>query len=216
MLPSRRDRLLCPRMPATLSLLLRLSQDLTRWRGSGGPAFPKGGVEKEEAPVYYGEGNRETRREIMEENRPAETTVYEDSHFLLQGSEECGIPGYLVLRMKGKREGAGGLTPQESSALGAMISRAVRAIDRTVVPERVYILSFCEVDSQLHFHLFPRTGWLLREYWRAHGGEGEAVDGPALFQWAKRTFLPGAVLPTEEPTAEALLPALRGAMEGRL
>ena len=152
----------------------------------------------------------------MEENRPAETTVYEDSHFLLQGSEECGIPGYLVLRMKGKREGAGGLTPQESSTLGTTISRAVLSIEMTVNHERNYILSFCEVDSQLHFHLFPRTGWLLREYWRAHGGEGEAVDGPALFQWAKRTFLPGAVLPTEEPTAEALLPALRGAMEGRL
>ena len=152
----------------------------------------------------------------MEKNRPLETTVYEDPHFLLEQSGECGIPGYLVLRMKGKREGAGGLTPQESSALGAMISRAVRAIDLIVAPERVYILSFCEVDSQLHFHLFPRTGWLLREYWRAHGGDGEAVDGPALFQWAKRTFLPGAVLPTEEPTAEALLPALRGAMEGRL
>lgn len=152
----------------------------------------------------------------MEKNRPLETTVYEDPHFLLEQSGECGIPGYLVLRMKGKREGAGGLTPQESSTLGTTISRAVRAIELTVRPERIYILSFCEVDSQLHFHLFPRTGWLLREYRRANGGEGEAVDGPALFQWAKRSYLPGAALPAEGRSVEALLPALRGVMEEKL
>ena len=98
----------------------------------------------------------------------------------------------------------------------ATVGEGDGTIELTVRPERIYILSFCEVDSQLHFHLFPRTGWLLREYRRANGGEGEAVDGPALFQWAKRSYLPGAALPAEGRSVEALLPALRGVMEEEL
>ena len=135
--------------------------------------------------------------------------IYQDALITLEHSAESAIPGYLVLRMKGPETGLAGLAPEQAEALGVILSRAARAIEQAVGAERVYVLSFCEVERRLHFHLFPRTAWLLREYHRANGGEGAAVNGPLLFEWARKTFVPGRPLPAGTPDSETVAGILR-------
>ena len=125
--------------------------------------------------------------------------IYKNGLYTLEQSAECAVPGYLILRLKGPETSLAGLATEQAKALGEALSRAVRAIEQAAGADRVYILSFCEVERRLHFHLFPRTAWLLREYRKANGGESEAINGPLLFEWARKTFVPGHPLPAGMP-----------------
>jgi len=139
------------------------------------------------------------------------SSIFESEMFSLERSVECPIPGYLILRLKGPEESLAELAPQTARALGELLARTAAAIEKTVKAERVYLLSFCEVDLRLHFHLFPRTAWLLKEYRRANGGKGEAVNGPKLFEWARNAFGPGSRVPQgiiDSETAGATMRAI--------
>ena len=46
---------------------------------------------------------------------------------------------------------------------------------------------FAEETRSVHFHLFPRTRWLLSQYAASHSVDRD-VSGPQLFDWARRTF----------------------------
>jgi diadenosine tetraphosphate (Ap4A) HIT family hydrolase len=87
--------------------------------------------------------------------------VYADDLVTVEVSQECGVPGYLVLRLRPPGASLPGLDPAAAARVGAALATAASAIERVVAAERVYLLSFCEVEPQLHFHLFPRTRWLL-------------------------------------------------------
>lgn len=125
--------------------------------------------------------------------------IFEDELFRLEQSAECPIPGYLILRLKGPETGFAQLPPETAKLLGEMLARAAAAIEQAVKPERVYVLSFCEVEPRLHFHLFPRTAWLLKEYFKANDCANDPVNGPMLFEWARNTFSPGSHLPKGTP-----------------
>jgi len=135
--------------------------------------------------------------------------VFEGETITLEQSAECPIPGYLILRLKGPETALAQLPPETALQLGGMLARAVKAIEEAVRPERVYILSFCEVDPRLHFHLFPRTGWLLKEYFKANDNASDPVNGPMLFEWARSTFGPGSHVPRGTPVMEAACAAMR-------
>jgi diadenosine tetraphosphate (Ap4A) HIT family hydrolase len=135
--------------------------------------------------------------------------IFEDEIFTLEQSAECSIPGYLILRLKGPETSLAQLRPETATQLGVMLQRAAQAIERAVAAERVYVLSFCEVEPRLHFHLFPRPAWLLGEYVKANGCAAEPVDGPALFAWARRQFGPGSRMPKGAPDNESVRLALR-------
>jgi diadenosine tetraphosphate (Ap4A) HIT family hydrolase len=141
--------------------------------------------------------------------------VLEDDLFTLDDSEESAIPGYLVLRVKAVGATLAGLDATVASRLGGMLATAARAITGAVAAERVYCLSFCELDPRLHFHLFPRTRWLLDAYQQGTGTAGEPVNGPAMFEWARRAFPAGAALPTTAaPDAATARARLRAALAG--
>ena len=125
--------------------------------------------------------------------------IYEDALFSLEQSAECAISGYLILRLKGAETGMAELKADRAKALGDLLARAVRAVEAAVGAERVYVLSFCEVDTRLHFHLFPRTDWLLKEYFKANDCDADPVNGPRLFEWARKTFTAGSRLPEGIP-----------------
>lgn len=139
--------------------------------------------------------------------------VCEDESFTLEHSAECAIPGYLVLRLKGEATSLAQLPTETTLALGKMLARAAKAIEETVGAERVYILSFCEVDRRLHFHLFPRTAWLLKEYHKANFNANEPIDGPMLFAWARSAFGPGSHMPKGTPDAAAAGAAIHAVLE---
>lgn len=134
--------------------------------------------------------------------------------FTLDQSLECTVPGYLVLRLKSGETSLAELEPEKARALGAMLARAAKAIEEAVGAERVYVLSFCEVDRRLHFHLFPRTQWLLREYLRVHPQAWKkTISGPALFEWARQAFVPGNGLTAGIGGGTEVAAAIRAALQ---
>jgi len=79
------------------------------------------------------------------------------------------------------------LSPDAQSALGATLVAATRAIEAVVHSQRVYCALFAEETRSVHFHLFPRSEWLLFSYSRAHPEDTE-ISGPRLMDWARRRF----------------------------
>ncbi|MFA7331796.1 MAG: hypothetical protein WC326_12070 [Candidatus Delongbacteria bacterium] len=136
--------------------------------------------------------------------------LWQDEFCRVTAADFCAWPGYLILRLVGPERSLGGLSAAEAAALGATLARTARALERATGAERVYLLSFAEVDRQLHFHLLPRTR-LLANWWAASCGQdpAAAVDGPALFQWVRATCLTAADLPAGAPARDEILADLR-------
>jgi diadenosine tetraphosphate (Ap4A) HIT family hydrolase len=121
--------------------------------------------------------------------------VFEDDLFTLDHVDSCVVPGYLVLRLKVAADSPSELSAAAAAAFGVMIAHAARAIERATAAERVYCLSFGELDRRLHVHLFPRTPWVLDAYRRATDTHHEPTNGPALFEWARTTLVDAAAVP---------------------
>jgi diadenosine tetraphosphate (Ap4A) HIT family hydrolase len=139
--------------------------------------------------------------------------IYTDEMFTLEQSTECPIPGYLILRLKGPETSLAQLPKKTAQLLGEMLNRAAAAVEQAVQAERVYVLSFCEVEPRLHFHLFPRTAWLLKEYFKANFNANEPIDGPMLFAWARSAFGPGSHVPRGMPGLADAGAAIRAILE---
>ena len=142
-----------------------------------------------------------------------ELLVFEDELFSLEQSAECPIPGYLILRVKGEETALAQMPPETAMQLGAMLARAAAAVERAVQAERVYVLSFCEIEPRLHFHLFPRTAWLLKEYFKANFNADQPIDGPLLFTWARDAFGPGSHMPKGSPDLESACGIMRESLK---
>lgn len=138
--------------------------------------------------------------------------IIENSLLVLEHTRECRVPGYLVLRLKGGETSLSELSPEAARALGEALSAIVRAIEETVGADRVYCLSFAELDRRLHFHLFPRTPWLLEAYRRATLTPDTPVNGPAVFEWARTTYVGDAPLPEAAGTVTDACQTLRVAL----
>ena len=148
----------------------------------------------------------------MSASVPGRLRVFEDELFTADQCETCAVPGYLIVRLKGPAASLAGLEPGSARRLGETLSRVARAIEETVGAERVYCLAFAEIDPRLHFHLFPRTRAVLEAYWRATGSEGEPVNGPKLFEWARSAIVPGKPVPDGLPDVETVCAKLRTAL----
>ncbi|MBE0665095.1 MAG: hypothetical protein E4H23_00985 [Chrysiogenales bacterium] len=138
-----------------------------------------------------------------------ELMIHEDEMFSLEQSATCPIPGYLILRLKGPEASQAQLPKKTAQLLGVMLNRVAGAIEQAVKPERVYVLSFCEIEPRLHFHLFPRTAWLLKEYFKANDCANDPVNGPMLFEWARSAFGPGSQMPQGTPDLETACGIMR-------
>jgi diadenosine tetraphosphate (Ap4A) HIT family hydrolase len=79
------------------------------------------------------------------------------------------------------------LSLDAQDALGVTLATATRAIESIVRPRRVYCALFAEETGSVHFHLFPRSDWLLSSYSRAHP-EDPDISGPRLLDWARSTL----------------------------
>ncbi len=71
-------------------------------------------------------------------------------------------PGELIVKTRRHRESLAELTPEEAQALGPLLRAAVRALERVVVAERIYAVSFNERVRHVHFLLLPRTAAMPR------------------------------------------------------
>ena len=71
-------------------------------------------------------------------------------------------PGELIVKPRRHCESLAELTPAESEALGPILQKAVEALERAVVAERIYAVSFNERLRHVHLLLLPRTADMPR------------------------------------------------------
>ena len=71
-------------------------------------------------------------------------------------------PGELIVKTRRHCESLAELTPAEADALGPVLRAGVRALERVVVAERIYAVSFNERIRHVHFLLLPRTAKMPR------------------------------------------------------
>ena len=131
--------------------------------------------------------------------------VYEDALVTLGQADFCAIPGYLVLRLKNHAESMADLKPAEARHVGLILARSARVLEEAAGADRVYILSFAEIDRRLHFHLFPRTDEILAAFCEATGGDPKAVNCPMLLEWARQAYPPGDLPSGDAASAAAIL-----------
>ena len=70
--------------------------------------------------------------------------------------------GELIVKTRRHCESLAELTPAEANALGPVLRAGVRALERVVVAERIYAVSFNERIRHVHFLLLPRTAGMPR------------------------------------------------------
>ena len=117
----------------------------------------------------------------------AKRNTFMNAHFRIEPCASCPIPGYLIVSRRVPVSSLAELSPDAQAALGATLVAATRTIEAVVQPQRVYCALFAEETRSVHFHLFPRSEWLLLSYSRAHPEDTE-ISGPRLMDWARRTF----------------------------
>lgn len=71
-------------------------------------------------------------------------------------------PGELIVKTRRHCESLAELTPAEAAALGPLLRVAVAALERVIVAERIYAVSFNERLRHVHFLLLPRTAAMPR------------------------------------------------------
>lgn len=113
-------------------------------------------------------------------------------------------PGELIVKTRRHCESLAELTVEEADALGPVLRGGVRALERVVVAERIYAVSFNERIRHVHFLLLPRT---------ADMPPGHVISD--LYRRARNLLRKAGVLrnPTPEARAEAAA-RVRQAWEG--
>jgi diadenosine tetraphosphate (Ap4A) HIT family hydrolase len=71
-------------------------------------------------------------------------------------------PGELIVKTRRHCESIAELTPAEAESLGPILRAAVQSLERVVVAERIYAVSFNERVRHVHFLLLPRTAAMPR------------------------------------------------------
>jgi diadenosine tetraphosphate (Ap4A) HIT family hydrolase len=66
-------------------------------------------------------------------------------------------PGELIVKTRRHCESLAELTREEAESLGPLLQSAIQALERVVVAERIYAVSFNERIRHVHFLLLPRT-----------------------------------------------------------
>jgi len=109
-------------------------------------------------------------------------------------------PGELIVKTRRHCESLAELTPAEADALGPVLRAGVRALERVVVAERIYAVSFNERIRHVHFLLLPRTADMPR---------GHVISD--LYRKARNLMRKAGVL--RNPTAEARAAVARRARQ---
>jgi len=113
--------------------------------------------------------------------------VYTNGHFCVEPCVTCFVPGYLIVTPQLPAASLSELGRDALASLGPTLAAVTRAIEVVIRPERVYCALFAEETRSVHFHLFPRSAWLLSQYATAHPADYE-ISGPRLLDWRATTL----------------------------
>lgn len=114
--------------------------------------------------------------------------IFQTSHWQAEQCTECPLPGYLILTCRIPVCSFSDIPEEVWLDLGRALSVACRLVETVTEPERVYVCHYGEDIDQVHFHVFPRTNWLLQEYREAAKPSTDPISGPQVFDWARDTF----------------------------
>lgn len=115
---------------------------------------------------------------------------YENEILCVKHSAECALPGYFVLSLKKPCTSISALDDKTYLQVMLLLKITYQVTERVVKPEKIYICSFCEVQPQLHFHIFPRTQHLTAMYLKnCDISPNTPIDGPQLFKWTKEHYI---------------------------
>jgi diadenosine tetraphosphate (Ap4A) HIT family hydrolase len=113
--------------------------------------------------------------------------VFLNTHFRIEPCSSCCIAGYLIVSPRVRVSSLAELSPDARDTLGVTLAAGTRAIETVVRPGRVYCALSAEETGSFHFHLFPRSDWLVSSYFSAHPEQAN-ISGPRLLDWARSTF----------------------------
>ena len=105
--------------------------------------------------------------------------MYTNVHFCVEPCVTCFVPGYLIVTPQLPAASLSDLGCDALASLGPTLAVATRAIELIIRPQRVYCALFAEEAHSVHFHLFPRSAWLLSQYAAAHPTDHE-ISGSAV------------------------------------
>lgn len=114
-----------------------------------------------------------------------EKAIYSDESWAVELCPDIPVPGYLILRPSQTTASLRDLSPEQMAALGPILAKMVSVIEDVVRPEKVYVCLFDESGSGIHFHLFPRHGWMKDFNQMSLDGE---IDGPLLLSQILRFY----------------------------
>lgn len=117
-------------------------------------------------------------------------TIIIDNDILTCEFPDTGlIPGYMIIFLKGDITSIDQLGSPKRLLLMDTIADGQSAIKTIINPARIYTLSIGEIQPRLHFHIFPRTDALLKDYQDKLSLSPEApVSGMRLFEWAREAY----------------------------
>ena len=77
------------------------------------------------------------------------------------------------------------MKPDALAELGTTPALATRAVETVLKVERVYCAKFGEKNNLVHFHIFPRTKWIVEEYIKENPMAVDVISGPQLLDWTR-------------------------------
>jgi diadenosine tetraphosphate (Ap4A) HIT family hydrolase len=92
-----------------------------------------------------------------ETSAPGGVVFENGSWFVSHHTGPYSDPGELIVKSRRHCESLAELTPEDGESLGPVLRSAIQAMERVVVAERIYAVSFNERLRHVHFLLLPRT-----------------------------------------------------------
>jgi diadenosine tetraphosphate (Ap4A) HIT family hydrolase len=134
--------------------------------------------------------------------------LYETEHFRVEHSKAFLVPGYLFVVPKTQCRSLTELPAAAVSEMGDVLVLATSAVEAIVKPIITYCAKFGESDSDLHFHVLPRTAWLTTAFCRAFPNH-RGISGPVLLDWVNHAFVRGRDQVEYEGSVSRTISALR-------
>jgi diadenosine tetraphosphate (Ap4A) HIT family hydrolase len=155
---------------------------------------------------------RTTENIVPPDQGPSVLTVLASTDYVAASCIDTDFPGYLVLRSIAAPRHLYEGSLKSQMEIGVMLARLESAILKVTKAEHVYIARFSEAVQFMHFHLFPRTPAIAAEFLLENPDAQYGVNGPLLFDWARRKYhvnAPNELSATTISAAKEIRTALR-------
>ena len=114
--------------------------------------------------------------------------IAENEYFRIEHSYSCAVPGYLIVSPTINVNSISELPDSFLKQTGVSLAAATRLVEEVIKPVKIYCAQFGEEGGYLHFHIFPRSASLTREYLNAYPEQKELIHGPLILDWARTKY----------------------------